>query len=131
MMKKNKWFYTILAILSVSTIGILYIVFFYHGFDITITNKTDQDIKNLILIDGRKTKQITIPTIDSNKQCKTKIDLKDVGENSLTLIYQDNNKKMQKVVIFGYFEGKGKGTIDIVIKSIRQDGTLDIQVKQK
>ncbi|SFI27411.1 MULTISPECIES: hypothetical protein [unclassified Bacillus (in: firmicutes)] len=130
-MKKNKWFYTILAILSISTIGILYIVLFYHGFDITITNKTDQDIKNLIIIDGRKTKQITIPTIDSNKQYKTKIDLKDVGENSLTLNYQDNNKKMQEVVIFGYFEGKGTGTIDIVIRSIRQDGTLDIQVKQK
>ncbi|WP_090998196.1 hypothetical protein [Bacillus sp. 491mf] len=130
-MKKNKWFYTILVVLTISTIGILYFVFFNHGFDITITNKSDQDIKNLIIIDGGKTKQITIPTINSNKQYKTKIYLKDVGENSLTLNYQDNNKKMQKVVIFGYFEGKGKGTIDIVIKSVRQDGTLDIQVKQK
>lgn len=66
-----------------------------------------------------------------NKQYKTKIKLKDVGENSLTLTYQDKNKKIHKVTIFGYFEGRGKGEIDITIKSIFQDGTLDIQVKQK
>ncbi|MGG2014608.1 hypothetical protein [Bacillus sp. S10(2024)] len=130
-MKKNKWFYTILAILSISTIGILYFVFFNHGFDITINNKTNRDIENLTITDGRRLQKFKIPTIHSNKQYKTKIKLKDVGENSLTLNYQDNNKKIHKVIIFGYFEGRGKGAIDIVIKSIRQDGTLDIQIKQK
>ncbi|MEH7462691.1 hypothetical protein V7166_11600 [Bacillus thuringiensis] len=109
----------------------MYFVFFYHGFDITINNKTNRDIENLTITDGRKLQKFKIPTIHSNKQYKTKIKLKDVGENSLTLTYQDNKKKIHKVTIFGYFEGRGKGTIDIVIKSILQDGTLDIQVKQK
>ncbi|MEH6892653.1 hypothetical protein V7024_23935 [Bacillus sp. JJ864] len=92
-MKKNKWFYTISAILSISTIGILYFVFFYHGFDITINNKTNRDIENLTITDSRKLQKFKMPTIHSNKQYKTKIKLKDVGENSLTLTYQDNKKK--------------------------------------
>ncbi|PEA55446.1 hypothetical protein CON64_08660 [Bacillus pseudomycoides] len=95
-MKKNKWFYTISAILSISTIGILYFVFFYHGFDITINNKTNRDIENLTITDGRKLQKFKMPTIHSNKQYKTKIKLKDVGENSLTLTYQDNKKKYIK-----------------------------------
>ncbi|WP_459500623.1 hypothetical protein [Bacillus sp. C1] len=113
------------------SLGVAYILFFYHGFDITIHNKTNQDIENLIITDGRKLEKFSIPTIHSNKQYKTKIKLKDVGENSLTLHYQDNQKNTHKVVIFGYFEGKGKGTIDISIKSVRQDGTLHIEVNQK
>lgn len=125
MMKKNKWIYVFL-VLSILIVGVVYVLFFSNGFDITINNKTDQDIENLTITD--KHEKFIVPTIHSDKQYKTKIKLKDVGENSLTLNYQDNNKKTHKLVIFGYFEGKGKGTIDIVIKSVRQDGTLDIQV---
>ncbi|MDP7978805.1 hypothetical protein [Bacillus multifaciens] len=126
-MKKNK-FYTFLALISILLVGAVYFLFFNSGFDITINNKTDQDIGNLTITDGRKLQTFMIPTIHSNKQYKTKIKLKDVGENTLTLNYQDHNKKIHKVTIFGYFEGRGKGTIDILIKSVRQDGTLDIQV---
>ena len=131
MMKKSKWFYTILAILSISIIGVLYFVFFYHGLDVTINNKTNRDIENLTIIEGPKLQEYKIPTIHSNKQYKTKIKLKDGGENSLTLTYQDNNKKIHEVIIFRYYEGRGEKAIDITIKSILQDGTLDIQVKQK
>ncbi|MDM5185916.1 hypothetical protein QUF99_00130 [Bacillus sp. DX4.1] len=127
-MKKSKWIYPSLVIGSILIVMSVYFLFFKSGFDITIKNKTNQNITGLTISDGREIQNFIVPTLHSNEKYKTKIKLKDMGENALKLHYQDKNEKKHEEFIFGYFEGEGKGTAKIIIQAVREDGTLDIKV---
>ncbi|GLV66635.1 hypothetical protein Bmyc01_53040 [Bacillus mycoides] len=128
-MKKSKWIYLSLVIGSILIVTSVYSLFFKTGFDITIKNKTNQNITGLTISDHREIQNFVIPTLHSNEKYKTNIKLKNMGENSLKLHYQDKNKKKHEEYIFGYFEGEGKGTAKIIIQTVQKDGTLDIKVK--
>ncbi|EJQ51185.1 hypothetical protein ACQKNN_17855 [Bacillus paramycoides] len=127
-MKKSKWIYLSLVIGSILIVMSMCFLFFKSGFDITIKNKTNQNITGLTISDDREIQNFVVPTLHSHEKYKTKIKLKDMGENSLKLYYQDKNDKKHEEFIFGYFEGEGKGTAKIIIQAVREDGTLDIKV---
>ena len=127
-MKKNKWIYLSLVIGIILIVMSMYFLFFKSGFDITIKNKTNQNITGLTISDAREIQNFIVPTLRSNEEYKTKIKLKDMGENALKLHYKDKNRKKHEEFIFGYFEGEGKGTAKIIIQTVQEDGTLDIKV---
>ncbi|MFI8705475.1 hypothetical protein ACIGHG_00055 [Bacillus sp. NPDC077411] len=127
-MKKSKWIYLSLVIGSILIVTSVCFLFFKSGFDITIKNETNQNITGLTISDAREIQNFIVPTLHSNEEYKTKIKLKDMGENALKLHYKDKNGKKHEEFIFGYFEGEGKGTAKIIIQTVQEDGTLDIKV---
>ncbi|MBO1628612.1 hypothetical protein [Bacillus arachidis] len=115
-MKKSKWIYLSLVIGSILIVTSMYSLFFKTGFDITIKNKTNQNITGLTISDHREIQNFVIPTLHSNEKYKTNIKLKNMGENSLKLHYQDKNKKNMKNIFLDILKEKEKEQQKLLFK---------------
>jgi hypothetical protein len=124
-MNKKLQFVTALSIICV--LGFYLKFSFDKGFSITIKNNTNQQINNLLIEFPEGTEAISL---EAKSKIKTTLNPKDFGEAEISLRYEEN-KINQKEIIFGYIEPGYTGSAIIEIKSIRDNGQLEIKVDSK
>jgi hypothetical protein len=99
----------------------------HDGFKITIHNKVDKEIHNLIIdYPGGP----TVVDMESKSKKTIKIRPENFGEASINLIYEANQSK-QSEIIFGYIERGYSGKANIDIESIHEDGELNLSIREK
>jgi hypothetical protein len=108
-----------------------YFLFLDHqeGFDITVENQTDEKISDLYITYNSITSEIEIPPIHSGGKYKFNVTpTEEFGENSMTLHYKDNEGQLHTEYVFGYFEEGYYGNAKITLKSIDENGKIQIKV---
>ncbi|MET3195653.1 hypothetical protein [Bacillus sp. OAE603] len=127
-MKKNL---VIVAILITGIVGVKGYDLINGGFDIKIKNQSNIDITGLYLTYDNIKSDIKIPSIASHKDYNLDVNpTKDVGESSMVLQYKDNKGELHTKTVIGYFEGGYSGKILITIKSVDEDGKLNLKIKE-
>lgn len=102
----------------------------YNGYKITITNDTGKPIENLEIkyASGKSIK--TIEKIERDKNWKYTVNTDEIeGEDSIILIYKDNNNVEHKETLVGYLEKGYDGEISVYASKIDGNGILDIYIK--
>lgn len=101
------------------------------GFNITIKNETGMEISGLYLTYNEIRKDIEIPAILPGK--KNKIEVRpqeEFGENSMTMYYFDADGVRQEETVIGYFEKGYYGEVMITLKSVNQQGVIEMEMKE-
>jgi hypothetical protein len=118
--------------LGIIGIGIYSLFSGQEGFDITVKNQTNKEISGLYLTYDNITSDIKIPPIPPSKEYRFNVTpTEDFGENSMKLHYKDHKGQLQTEYVFGYFEKGYFGDAIITLKSIDENGKIEIQVNEK
>ena len=96
---------------------------------ITICNQTADLVDNLFVevTYGNSKQQIAVEDIQSQNEKTINVKLpNDFTEGSISLCYIDNNNNIHSQTIIGYIERYSKFDIWISIKSVMNDGSLEL-----
>ncbi len=103
-----------------------------NGYDflIILKNRTGHKITGLTISYEKTTKEISVPDIPPESTVKVKIKpTEDFGENSMYLNYKDNNGKIHREILLGYFEKGYKALIHVDISNMNIQGVIKMKVK--
>ena len=129
MSKKNKFIIVIFISLLLVILGIIKFTF-NSGYKIHIVNNTNQSIKSIEIKFKVGSILETISQIDPSSSWKTTIDTNSIqGENSIVLIYKDNQGNSYEKTIVGYLEKGYIGKVKVFIDKIDENGRLEINTK--
>jgi hypothetical protein len=125
---KKKTILSLIAVFVIYLAIIWYIELFKEGFDIKITNDTDQIITDLTI--GLPGKEVKIRNISKGASIREQIVPEGpFSESEITLNYNDWNGRKHQEPIFGYIEPGYKGRATIKINSINQVGIMKFDIK--
>jgi hypothetical protein len=118
-----------ILILGLIGIGSYFIFSGQEGFDITVKNQTNKEISGLYLTYENIKSDIKIPSIEPEKEYKFNVTpTEDFGENSMILYYQDDKGIKHTEYVFGYFEKGYYGDAVITLKSIDENGKIQVEI---
>ncbi|AZN40985.1 hypothetical protein [Paenibacillus albus] len=117
-----------ICVAIVAFFAVMIVVDYDHGgFQITIKNNLDKDVRHLSINYPGGPKVITV-SAHSTKRVHIVPDTR--GEASIVLVYETGNGK-QQADIFGYIEPGYKGEAIIYIDSLKDNGELGLTVDEK
>lgn len=130
MYKRNKIVIGLLVIFIIGIIGV-FKVNFGNGYKITITNNTNEIVKDLEI--RYKTGGVIIQNIfgiQPKDSWRYKLDTKNIqSENAIILKYKDYEGNSYEEYIVGYLEKGYFGRVNAIINNIDENGKLEIKVK--
>jgi hypothetical protein len=101
---------------------------FREGFNITISNNTDQKIVGLTI--EYPSGPLNLKTLSEKSTIKEHINpTGNFGESEINLIYKYKNGVNQRIMIIGYIEKGYRGKAKININSINKNGEIESDVK--
>ncbi|KRE39727.1 hypothetical protein [Paenibacillus sp. Soil522] len=124
----------VILVLGIIGIGSYFLFSGDEGFDITVKNQTNIEISGLYLTYHKISTDIEIPSISSHKEFKfnvTPTPTEDFGENTMELYYKDHKGQIHTEYVFGYFEKGYYGKATITLKSVDENGKIQIEVDEK
>ncbi|SEO93772.1 hypothetical protein [Paenibacillus sp. OV219] len=117
----------LVCVAIVAFFAVMFVVDYDHGgFQITINNNLDKDVRHLSIEYPGGPKVITV-SAHSTKHVHLVPDVH--GEASINLVYETGQGK-QSTAIFGYIEPGYKGEAVINIDSLKDNGELDLTIKE-
>lgn len=121
----------IIAILLLGFTGLATYIFAQDGFDIKVINQTNKEISGIYLTYEHIKSDIIVPSIESGEVYKLNVNpTEDFAENAMKLQYKDNNRKLHTEYVIGYFEKGYSGNAVITLKSIDNNGKLELEIEQ-
>lgn len=119
----------------IGIVGLVGYVLVQDGFDIKVKNQTNKEVSGLYLTYDNIKSDIKIPLIASGEIYKLNVNPtensnKDFDEGAMKLQYKDNEGISHTEYVIGYFEKGYSGNAVITIKSIDDNGKLDIEIKE-
>ncbi|MET3195699.1 hypothetical protein [Bacillus sp. OAE603] len=116
----------VILLLGIIGIGCFFLFSGHKGFDITIKNQTNKKISGLYLTN--KTSVIKIPSISSGEEYKFNvIPTGDFRKDSMDLHYKDRNGQLHIEYVLGYFEKDSYGDALITLKSVDENGKIQVE----
>ncbi|MCM3628562.1 hypothetical protein M3194_14450 [Paenibacillus glycanilyticus] len=97
-----------------------------NGFRITVHNKLDQSIPELVMTFPHGTKTFRM---EADSVRTIHVDPKNFGEGSINLIYE-GEQGQQEIMVIGYIEEGYEGKADVSIDSVSEQGELQVKVQQ-
>lgn len=130
-----KKFLVVITVMVIGIVGLVGYVLVQDGFDIKVKNQTDKEVSGLHLTYDNIKSDIKIPLIASGEIYKLNVNPtensnKDFDEGAMKLQYKDNEGILHTEYVIGYFEKGYSGNAVITIKSIDDNGKLDIEIKE-
>lgn len=103
-------------------------------FDIRVANETNKEVSGLYLTYDNIKSDIKIPSIVSGEKYvlnvnQNEVSNNDFSEDALKLEYKDNKGNLHTEYLIGYFEKGYTGKAVINIKSVDENGKLDVEIK--
>lgn len=130
MTKRNKIMIGVLVIFMIGIFGV-FKVNFGNGYKITITNNTNEIVKDLEV--RYKTGGIIIQNISGiqpKDSWRYTLDTNNIqSENAIILKYKDYEGNSYEEYIVGYLEKGYFGRVNAIINNIDENGKLEIKVK--
>ncbi|MGL4655922.1 MAG: hypothetical protein ACRCWM_08560 [Sarcina sp.] len=131
-MKNSKKILKILFLcFSLLIIGRISFAYLFNSISkISVTNNTNQIIKNLKLEYACGEIFENIPKLDIHESQKYKSDTTkiDFGDNRVDLTYKDKSGKMHNHVAIGYLERGYREQASVLLKNINENGELEVLV---
>ncbi|ENQ3077966.1 hypothetical protein [Bacillus multifaciens] len=130
-----KKFLVAITVMVIGIVGLVGYVLVQDGFDIKVKNQTNKEVSGLYLTYDNIKSDIKIPLIASGEIYKLNVNPtensnKDFDEGAMKLQYKDNEGILHTEYVIGYFEKGYSGNAVITIKSIDDNGKLDIEIKE-
>ncbi|MEH7464356.1 hypothetical protein V7166_20505 [Bacillus thuringiensis] len=130
-----KKFLVVITVMVIGIVGLVGYVLAQDGFDIKVKNQTNKEVSGLYLTYDNIKSDIKIPLIASGEIYKLNVNPtensdKDFDEGAMKLQYKDNKGILHTEYVIGYFEKGYSGNAVITIKSIDDNGKLDIEIKE-
>ncbi|MGJ9386126.1 hypothetical protein [Salipaludibacillus sp. CF4.18] len=126
-----KKFLVIITILLLGFIGLSKYIFAQDGFDIKVINQTNKDISGIYLTYDHIKSDIIVPSVEQGEVYKLNVNPTETFvENAMKLQYKDKEEKLHTEYVIGYFEKGYSGKAEITIKSVDENGKLDIEIVQ-
>ncbi|RKL69259.1 hypothetical protein CR203_04315 [Salipaludibacillus neizhouensis] len=126
-----KKFLVIITILLLGFIGLSKYIFAQDGFDIKVINETNKEISGIYLTYDHIKSDIIVPSIEQGEVYKLNVNPTETFvENAMKLQYKDKEEKLHTEYVIGYFEKGYSGKAEITIKSVDENGKLDIEIVQ-
>ena len=127
----------LIALMVTTFIGGFGFLFLLTGSSLAviINNQTDQEISGLTLTYENIKTDIEVDPIAPGDDVVLKIDpetqaTEDFNEAGLELQYEDDNGKVHSESVIGYFEKGYSGDSEVTIKSIDENGMLEVIVEE-
>ncbi|WP_232824185.1 MULTISPECIES: hypothetical protein [Paraliobacillus] len=124
----------IIIVLIIGAFGFVAFNLAQDELEINLENSTKQEISGLHLTYENIESKVQVPSIAPGKKIKVTVNpMKDsgggFGEESLKLEYKDNEGNSHTEYVIEYFEEGYSGEADVEIKSIDENGKLEIIIK--
>lgn len=105
-----------------------------EGFDIRVENETNKEVSGLYLTYDNIKSDINIPSIASGEKYTLNVNQNedsnnDFSEAALKLEYEDDKGNLHTEYLIGYFEKGYTGKAVVNIKSIDENGKLEVEIK--
>jgi len=125
----------ILLVVITGLIGLAGFILAQDGFDIKIANQTKNEISGIYLTYDHITSDIKIPPVAPGEEYKLNVDpaehsMEDFDEAALVLEYKDYKGKIHTEYVIGYFEKGYSGEAIIQIKSVNNQGKIEVDIQE-
>lgn len=129
MSKRNKIIIGVLILFLLGIIGV-FKVNFSNGYKISITNNTNEIVRNLeIRYKAGGVIIQSISKIQPKDSWKYTIDTNNIkGEDAIILEYKDSKGNSCEEYIVGYLEKGYNGNINVIINNIDKNGKLELNI---
>lgn len=123
-----------IIVLIIGALGFVTIRLAQEGFDIRVENETNKEVSGLYLTYDNIKSDINIPSIASGEKYTLNVNQNedsnnDFSEAALKLEYKDNKGNLHTEYLIGYFEKGYTGKAVVNIKSIDENGKLEVEIK--